>query len=107
MNLWQRLRMFRWTRLAGLSREAALDLMDGIDGDSATLSLRLGLSVLRRRRLPTADDLARMDAEFQADPERQAEVARRILEDLGRRANEKRLRGEAQQIVRQYLAGKN
>jgi hypothetical protein len=100
--------MFWWTRLAGLSREAALDLMDGIDdGDSATLSLRLGLSVLRRRRLPTADELARMDAEFQADPERQAEVARRILEDLGRRANEKRLRGEARQIVRQYLAGKN
>ena len=106
--MWQRFRLWWWERICGLPRESALDLMDGIDhGDRVTTCFRL---IIVRRRCPRragAGDIERMDREFLAGGDKQTEIARRVLEDLGRRAKEDRRREVAHRRAADYFARRN
>lgn len=101
-TIWQRLRVWWWGWVCGFPREATLDLMDGIDqGDRPVLSIRLYLVLRRRRKLLTAEDLERLDAELRAGGPVQDEVIRRIGGDLRGAADEGR------RIAGRYLARRN
>jgi hypothetical protein len=97
--MWKRLRLLFWRRICGFTRETALDLMDGIDaGDSVSISWRL--LIIRRRRSPTPEALARLDAEFLAGGPVRDKVAGKVLDDIRRRETDRR-------IAAQYLTHKN
>jgi hypothetical protein len=107
-SLWQRLRLFWWTRICGFPPEAAADLMEGADlGDRPML--RFGGRRIGGRRwphppacpgLPTVEEIERMDAEFRANSAMQKKVVDRILNDLRRE-------DEARRTAANYLAGRN